>query len=123
MPVEEVKPLTPEEEERKAGKMGIAMFKWMAGYGMDHGGRFPADTSALIHAGTGFPAGEAADWLGRVIEYRGGSYDLSDAPDLLLMRYRIDGVPDREVRVMVGGKTVVVPVTDPVPEDADAAGE
>jgi hypothetical protein len=36
------------------------------------------------------------------------------------MRYRIENQPDKEVRVYVGGRTMVVPSNEPIPEDEPA---
>jgi hypothetical protein len=58
--------LTPEAEQKKAASMATIMFTWFTAYAIDHNGRFPPDTSALLNAGLGFPVQNAGEFLGRM---------------------------------------------------------
>jgi hypothetical protein len=110
-------PLTPKEEEQRSAGDASTMHKWMTAYSLDHGGMYPQDLSALLDAGVGFPVDKTAEYLRRVIEYRGRKLTNSDDGRLVLMRYRIEGVPDKEVRLYVTGRVQVHLSTDPIPED------
>ncbi len=117
------KVLTPEEEEKEAKSKASTMFKWMAAYSLDHGGAFPPDTSALMTTDLGFPTDQAGDWLRHVIDYRGRDLTTSDDGNFLLLRYRIGNRTDKEIRVTVSGRTIVVPADEPIPEDGPLPGE
>jgi len=105
------------EEEQRIGMMGVKLHHWLVTWADKHGGQFPPDSSVLVNM-EGFPAEQAADWLGRIIEYRGRDLNHQDSSKLLLLRYRINDTTDREVRVCIGGSTRIVPATEPIPEDA-----
>ena len=111
------KVLTPEEEEKAAASKAQTMFKWMCAFSMDASGAFPPDTSALMSVNVGFPTDQAGDWLRHVIDYRGRNLSTADDGRLVLMRYRIGKRTDKEVRLYVNGQVIVVPSTEPIPED------
>jgi hypothetical protein len=94
----------------------------MTAYALDHGGKFPPDLSALLSgANYGFPVDKAGEWLGPVVEYRGRKLTQNDKGRLLLMRYRIDGSSDTEVRAFVTGTVRPCPIDEPIPEDNEPA--
>ncbi len=121
--LEPEKVLTPAEEEKAAAKKASTMYKWMLAYCLDHGGAFPPDTSALMTTDLGFPTDQAGDWLRHVIDYRGRDLTTSDDGNFLLLRYRIGNRTDKEIRVTVSGRTIVVPADEPIPEDGPLPGE
>jgi hypothetical protein len=96
-----------------------ALHSYLAGYAVEHEGRFPDEPSALLsdEINIGFPVDQADEFLGPVFDYRGRGHKASDHRELLLFRFRIKDVTDKEVRVTIGGSCRAVPVSDPVPED------
>jgi RNA polymerase sigma factor (sigma-70 family) len=107
-----------EELEIEAKSKASTMHKWMIAYALDHGGHFPPDLSALFSPGSsyGLPVAQAGEWLGPVIEYRGRKLTFRDDGRHVMMKYRIEGDAEREVRVLVSGEVLTCPVNEP--EDA-----
>jgi hypothetical protein len=74
----------------------------------DPQGGFPPDIKSFLTAKQdGHPPSESQHWESAVFDYRGANLDTTSSPNSLLLRYRIEGVPEKEVRLYVAGNAVV----------------
>jgi hypothetical protein len=105
-------PSCKEASSKTAASDVSAAHKWLTAYALDSGGKYPDDLNQLLTKSYGADEAILKRITGNLIEYRGKGMSSSDKPDLLLIRYRVEG--DREFRMTVGGAGKTVPSSTPL---------